>query len=92
VLPAFCGAGPLFSPRVMFASLATLSLGCTLRVVFEVLAYEGYWSPAWSVLPASAIIELTAVTLFGANLALTLFLPERARHIGVARRSHVRYT
>ena len=71
VLPAFCGARVLFSPALMFASLALLNLGCGLRVASEIPSYEGYAHQAWSVLPISAVTELTAVTLFGLNLLLT---------------------
>jgi hypothetical protein len=35
VLPAFCGMRILYSPRLMFSSLALLNLGCFLRVVSE---------------------------------------------------------
>jgi len=75
VLPAFCGARTLFSPRLMFASLALLNVGCALRVASEIPAYEGYASVAWKVLPVSAGIELTAVVLFAANLLISLARP-----------------
>lgn len=75
ILPAFCGGRVLFSKRLMFASLALLNLGCALRVGSEVPAYEGYLRQAWSVLPVSAVIELAAVTLFAANLAITFLRP-----------------
>lgn len=71
ILPAFCGARVLFSSGLMFASLLMLNVGCTLRVVSEVLAYEGFSRWAWPVLPVSAIVELTAVTLFALNLGIT---------------------
>jgi hypothetical protein len=75
VLPAFCGMRVLFNKGLMFGSLALLNLGCLLRVSSEIPAYEGCWTQAWSVLPVSAIVELTAVTLFAANLAVTLLRP-----------------
>jgi uncharacterized protein involved in response to NO len=75
ILPAFCGARVLFSGGLMFASLLLLNAGCTLRVSSEVLAYEGYARWAWQVLPFSAILELTAVTLFAVNLAVTFLRP-----------------
>jgi len=75
VLPAFCGMRVLFNKGLMLGSLALLNLGCLLRVSSEIPAYEGYWTQAWSVLPVSAIVELTAVTLFAANLAVTLLRP-----------------
>ena len=78
VLPAFGGARMLYSPRLMFASLATLTLGCALRVGSEIPAYEGYSQIAWRVLPCSAVIELVAFTLFAANLFATFARPARA--------------
>ncbi len=75
ILPAFCGARVLYSPRLMFAALALLNIGCTLRVGSEILAYEHYAAWAWPVLPVSAVVELIAVTCFAANLAVTLMRP-----------------
>jgi len=75
VLPAFCGARVLFSRNLMFASLVFLNIGCALRVGSEIPAYEGYWHPAWSVLPVSAVTELIGVTLFAVNLGLTFVRP-----------------
>jgi uncharacterized protein involved in response to NO len=71
VLPAFCGMRVLFNPALMFAALASLNLGCLLRVGSEIGAYEGYWPALWPVLPVSAVIEMTAMTLFAANLLIT---------------------
>ena len=75
ILPAFCGARVLFSRNLMSASLALLNLGCALRVGSEVPAYEGYFRQAWSILPVSAVVELTAVTVFAANLVFTFLRP-----------------
>ncbi len=75
VLPAFAGMRVLYSPRLMLACLLLLNVGCTLRVSSEILAYEGYWPPAWRALPWSAIFELAAVTAFAANLLLTFKQP-----------------
>jgi hypothetical protein len=75
ILPAFCGARVLYSPRLMLASLAALNIGCVLRVASEIPAYEANVRIAWHVLPCSAVIELLAVSLFAANLALTLLQP-----------------
>ena len=75
ILPAFCGARVLYSPRLMLASLTALTIGCALRVASEIPAYEANVEIAWHVLPCSAVIELVAVTLFAANLALTLLQP-----------------
>lgn len=75
VLPAFGGARVLYSPRLMLASLATLTLGCALRVGSEIPAYEGYSRAAWHVLPCSAVIELIAVSLFAANVLATFARP-----------------
>ena len=75
ILPAFCGMKILWSKRLMFWSLFLLSAGCLLRVSSEPLAYEGLWRPAWKILPASAVIELTAVSLFALNILVTLIQP-----------------
>jgi hypothetical protein len=71
VLPAFSRMRLLYSPRLMFAALALLATGCTLRVFSEGLAYQGYAYWAWPLLPVSAVIELSAVTAFAVNLAAT---------------------
>ena len=71
VAHAPCG---LYSTRLMFASMAMLSAGCLLRVTSEILAYQGYAAWAWSCLPLSAVVELSAVTLFAVNLACTFLL------------------
>ncbi|HEU5403223.1 MAG TPA: NnrS family protein [Terriglobales bacterium] len=71
VLPAFSGMKLLFSTKLMFLALAALTLGCALRVSSEVLAYQDYAAWAWKVLPISALLELTAVTLFATNLVVT---------------------
>lgn len=72
VLPAFAGMRKLFSARLMFASLVTLTIGCTIRVVMQILAYQGYAAFAWQWLPVSALIEMTAMTLFAINMGATL--------------------
>ncbi|MEN6606101.1 MAG: NnrS family protein, partial [Bryobacteraceae bacterium] len=71
VLPAFCGMRVLRSPRLMFWSLALLNLGCFLRVGSEIGAYESYMPSLWPLLLVSAVIEMTAVTVFACNLILT---------------------
>ncbi len=75
ILPAFCGIKVLFSKRLMFASLLLLNAGCLVRVAAEIPAYEGIIRHAWFCLPISGIIELTAVTLFAANLSMTFIRP-----------------
>ncbi|HUI57257.1 MAG TPA: hypothetical protein VLY04_19915 [Bryobacteraceae bacterium] len=75
VLPAFCGMRLLFSTKLMFASLVVLNAGCLMRVGSEIPAYEANLRAAWSILPISAVTELTAVTLFAVNLGITLVLP-----------------
>jgi hypothetical protein len=75
VLPAFCGMRVLFSPRLMFASLGLLNVGCAIRVISETGAYEGFLPSLWPLLPVSAVIEMTAVTVFAANLVLTFLQP-----------------
>lgn len=71
ILPAFAGMKLLFSPRLMLLATSTLTLGCALRVISEVLAYQEYAPWAWKILPISAVTEMVAVTLFGINLLLT---------------------
>jgi hypothetical protein len=71
VLPAFSGMRLLFSTKLMFVATLLLALGCLLRVSSEILAYRGLVRSAWSWLPVSAITEMTAVTLFAANLLAT---------------------
>ena len=71
VLPAFSGMRLLFSTRLMFWALALLEAGCLIRVVSEILAYQNLAPIAWHCLPVSALVEMTAVTLFGANLWIT---------------------
>lgn len=75
ILPSFCGMRVLASPKLMLAGLALLMLGCTLRVSSEILAYQGYAAWAWPILPVSALIEMTAVTIFAVNLAWTFIRP-----------------
>jgi uncharacterized protein involved in response to NO len=75
VLPAFCGMRLLYSKRLMWASLMALNAGCLLRVSSEIPAYEANLRAAWTLLPISAVTELTAVTLFALNMAITLLLP-----------------
>jgi uncharacterized protein involved in response to NO len=71
VLPAFSGMRLLFSAKLMFLALLLLGTGCLLRVSAEILAYQGFASWAWSWLPVSAVVEMTAVTIFTINLLLT---------------------
>ncbi len=75
VLPAFCGMHVLFSKRLMFAALFLLNAGCLLRVTCEIPAYETGVALAWSLLPISAVTELTAVALFAVNLLVTFLRP-----------------
>ena len=77
VLPAFAGMRVLFSPWLMFWALTLLAVGCTLRGTAQILAYQGIAASAWAWLPMSAITEMTAVTLFAANLALTFARPRQ---------------
>jgi hypothetical protein len=72
ILPHFTGVQSIFSKRLMFLSLILLDTGCLLRVSSEPLAYERILPFAWRVLPASGMLELTAVLVFATNLAITL--------------------
>ena len=74
ILPHFGNIYKLFSARLMFLSLLFLQMGCTLRVLFEPLAYEGIIFYGWKVLPVSGVLELTGVLLFALNFALTFLL------------------
>jgi len=74
VLPAFAGMRLLWSTKLMFAGLALLTLGCTLRVSCEVIAYQGYAAWAWTVLPISAFCELAGVTVYAINILGTFIL------------------
>lgn len=71
VLPAFSGMRLLSSPRLMGLNLLILTIGCSIRVSCETLAYQGVANFAWRLLPVSAIAELVAVTLFAVNLVAT---------------------
>ncbi len=74
-LPAFSGMRLLYSPKLMGLCLSLLALGCLLRVSSEVLAYQNIIQSAWKLLPISAVVELTAVTVFAVNMIGT-FLTE----------------
>jgi hypothetical protein len=71
VLPASSGVRLLFSSKLTFAGLLFPSAGCILRVSGQVLAYQEIISAAWTWLPYSAILELSAVTVFAVNLVFT---------------------
>jgi hypothetical protein len=92
ILPAFSGMRLLFSTKLMFAGLLLLTCGCALRVSSEVLAYQGLVARAWSWLPYSAVLELTAVTLFALNLCLTFLQdpPAQARLTQIQRADRAR--
>ncbi len=74
ILPAFAGMRLLWSTRLMFVGLMLLTIGCTLRVSSEVLAYQGYANWAWSVLPVSALLELAGITAFAIDIFGTFTL------------------
>ena len=74
ILPAFAGMRMLWSTKLMFVGLALVTLGCTLRVSCEVIAYQGYASWAWSVLPISALCELAGLTIYAINILGTFIL------------------
>jgi len=85
LLPAFCGMRTLWSSKLMQWSLLLLHLGCALRVTLEPLAYENAWPFGWKLLPCSAVVELTAVTLFAWNILATLL--QLPAHLGSATRA-----
>jgi len=72
VLPAFFGYRRLWSTNVMFAALLLATIGCTIRVTAQILAYEHISAAAWHWLPLSAVVEMTAVGLFTLNMLMTL--------------------
>ena len=75
ILPSFLNSRELWSARLMRLSLILITAGCTLRVISEPLAYGEIVPLAWKALPFSAFAELTAVLLFGFNLAMSLATP-----------------
>lgn len=76
ILPAFAGMRLLWSTKLMFAGLFFVTLGCTLRVSCEVIAYQGYANWAWNVLAISALCELSGLTLYATNILATFaFVP-----------------
>jgi hypothetical protein len=75
ILPSFLNSRELRSARLMGASLILITVGCTLRVLAEPLAYGGIAAVAWKILPLSAFAELAAVLLFAFNLAMSLATP-----------------
>lgn len=80
ILPAFAGMRLLCSTTLMFAGLLLVTVGCTLRVSCEVIAYQGYGGWAWSMLPISALFELAGLTVFAINIVGTfVLLPSHAR-------------
>ena len=64
----------------MFVGLLFLSMGCTVRVGAEVLAYQEILPAACGWLPYSAIFELAAVTALAVNLIATFLQPSTASH------------
>ena len=80
VLPAFSGMRLLFSTKLMFLALLLITAGCVMRVSSEVLAYQGLLQSAWSWLPVSALIEMSAVTLFALNLFATFIKKPPSPH------------
>ncbi len=81
VLPSFLGVGSIWSPRLMAAVLLLANVGCSLRVVSQVLAYEGISQTAWSLLPVSALIEMFAVGGFVLNMMMTFTTGSRAEFV-----------
>ncbi|MFN8657377.1 MAG: NnrS family protein [Candidatus Obscuribacterales bacterium] len=77
MLPAFLGRDGLFSPRLMFLSLLFINSGCLLRVISQILGYQGSFAWAWCLLPLSGLIELLGFTLFVSNMILTVRKPAR---------------
>lgn len=74
ILPAFAGMRLLWSTKLMLIGLLLVTLGCTLRVSCEIIAYQGYGAWAWSVLPISALCELAGLTVYAINILGTFIL------------------
>lgn len=74
ILPAFAGMRMLWNTKLMFAGLVLVTMGCTIRVSSEVIAYQGYAAWAWSALPISALCELAGLTIFAINILGTFIL------------------
>lgn len=89
VLPAFFGVRRLWSPRLMFASLALATVGCTIRVTAQVLAYEHISAAAWHWLPLSAVLEMTSIGIFAFNMAMSLTTGTPADTIAELQRQQV---
>lgn len=75
ILPALLGRRKLFSENLMLLALLLSSIGCFLRVTFEIVAYQQYISWSWSVLPIAVTLELAAVVLFAVNMIDTFLQP-----------------
>jgi hypothetical protein len=75
MLLSFLNSRELWSPCLMFWSLAALTAGCVLRVASEPLAYTDLVPSAWSLLPVSAFIELSAVLIFAYNMLRSMATP-----------------
>jgi uncharacterized protein involved in response to NO len=74
ILPSFLNGRELYSSAFMAASLWILNLGCALRVSSEAIAYSR-GGAAWTILPSSALLEMTAVVIFVVNLGITIKHP-----------------
>jgi hypothetical protein len=70
ILPSFLSGRELRSIWLMGISLWFLNIGCLLRVSSEAAAYSA-GGISWSILPLSALIELTAVLAFTLNMVMT---------------------
>lgn len=75
----------LFSKPLVTAALLLVNTGCVLQVFSEIPAYEGYFAPAWKVLPLSAVVELTAVSLFALNVFASIMRAPEAQILGAAK-------
>ncbi|MFN8657437.1 MAG: NnrS family protein [Candidatus Obscuribacterales bacterium] len=77
MLPAFLGRDELFSPRLMLLSLVLINSGCLLRVISQILGYQGTFAWAWCLLPLSGLTELVGFTVFVTNMVMTVKKPAR---------------
>ena len=68
------------APGTLLSSTGLITAGGTVHVSCENVTYQAYPAWAWSLLPASAIHQLTGLTAFAADILGTfLFEPSHAQ-------------
>lgn len=83
--------GPLAMPRLVAPTFYLIATGNLIRVTSELAA--AWWTPAFRVMPLSAVLELVALTLFSVNIVRTMWpLPDpllRTGHVTTESRAAV---